>query len=224
MPRTADERRGGIMTTDESATSTASFRDLFDSASDHRRFRAVYSSTTLARNASSILSRCSCLPTELGAHPPVFTLSTNTPNASYSPLVTAVTSLSTSSSIGCLSAPVHPSSLIACSLVFFRKGNATPFWSDIPGRPKTQRWHAMRNKGDEETGLGGSKLVLLEEENVDWERVWSRSVAGDALPSSLKDLRCVPIPPRVVWEFFSLRQTGVHTIITLTDNAPQGLN
>ena len=49
----------------------------------------------------------------------------------------------------------------------------------------------MRKKGDEERSLGRSELALLEEEDVDWERVWSRSVAGDALPASLRELRCV---------------------------------
>ena len=53
----------------------------------------------------------------------------------------------------------------------------------------------MRKKGDAEKALGGSELALLEEENVDWERVWNRSVAGDALPASLRELRCVPSPP-----------------------------
>jgi len=66
----------------------------------------------------------------------------------------------------------------------------------------------MRERGGEERTLQGGELASLEGENVDWERVWSRSVAGDALPASLRELR----------------QVDVHTVITLTDNAPQGLN
>ncbi|KAN0128639.1 hypothetical protein V8E53_013558, partial [Lactarius tabidus] len=46
-------------------------------------------------------------------------------------------------------------------------------------------------------------------EDVDWARFWSRSVVGNALPANL---------------FFDLRQADVHAILTLTDNAPQGLN
>jgi hypothetical protein len=164
----------------------------------------LYSSTILARNASSILSCLSRLPTELSAHPLLFTLSTNTPTASLSPLITTLTSLSVSGSVGCLSSAAHPSAPIACSLAFFRKGHATPFYSDIPGRPETQvgRRHAMRKKGDEERALGGSELALLKGENVDWERVWNRGVAGDALPASLRELRCVFTPPAcVVCEF-----------------------
>ena len=102
-----------------------------------------------------------------------------------------------------------------------------PFWSDIPGRPETQvgRWHAMRKKGDEKRSWGGSELALLEEENVDWESVWNRSVAGNALPASLRELRCVSSLAHVGRELiFQLRQADVHTIVTLTDNAPQGLN
>ncbi|KAH9046714.1 hypothetical protein EDB84DRAFT_1558165 [Lactarius hengduanensis] len=171
----------------------------------------LYSSTILARNASTILSRLSRLPAELGAHPLLFTLSANAPPASLSPLVSALSSLSSSGSVGCLSAAAHPGAPIACSLAFFHKEDATPFYSDIPGRPETQvgRWHAMRKKGEDKSLLG-SEPLLEEGENVDWERIWSRgSLAGDdALPSSLR----------------GLRQADVHTIITLTDNAPQGLN
>ena len=85
----------------------------------------------------------------------------------------------------------------------------------------------MRKKGDEERSLGGNELALLEEENVDWESVWNRSVAGNALPASLRELRCVSSLAHVGRELiliFQLRQADVHTIVTLTDNAPQGLN
>jgi hypothetical protein len=103
-----------------------------------------------------------------------------------------------------------------------------PFYSDIPGRPETQvgRWHAMRKRGDEEKALEGSELALLDEENVDWESVWSRSVSGDALPVSLRELRCVFYSSscRCTGVNVRLRQADVHTIVTLTDNAPQGLN
>ncbi|KAI9451105.1 hypothetical protein BJY52DRAFT_1125436 [Lactarius psammicola] len=155
----------------------------------------LYSSTILARNAPSILSRLSRLPAELGAHPLLFALSANAPTASLSPLVSALSSLSASGSVGCLSAAAHPGAPIACSLAFFRNEDATPFCSDIPGRPETQvgRWHAMRKRGEEKSFS---------------REIWSRSLAGDALPPSLK----------------GLRQANVHTIITLTDNAPQGLN
>ena len=176
----------------------------------------LYFSTILARNASSILSHLSRLPTELSTHPLLFTLSTNAPTASLTPLVTALSSLSTSSGVGCLSAPSHLSAPIACSVAFFHKEDATPFWSDIPGRPETQvgRWHAMRKKGDEERSWGGSELALLEEENVDWESVWNRSVAGNALPASLRKLRCVSIPTiplRSLRGFGSERRTCIRS-------------
>lgn len=178
----------------------------------------LYSSTILARNASSILSHLSRLPAELGAHPLLFALSANAPASSLSPLVSALSSLSASGSVGCLSAAAHPGAPVACSVAFFRKEDATPFYSDIPGRPETQvgRWHAMRKRGgDEEQTFfhqGTTELASEEEADVDWERMWSRSlaVAGDALPSSLQGL--------------TGRQADVHTIVTLTDNAPQGLN
>ena len=156
----------------------------------------LYSSTILARNASSLLTRLTRLPTELSAHPLLFTLSTNAPIASLSPLVSTLSSLSVSGSVGCLSAAAHPGAPIACSLAFFRKDHAVPFYSDIPGRPETQvgRWHAMRKGGEEQRAFRGSELALLEEENVDWESIWNRSGAGDVLPSSLRGLRCVFAP------------------------------
>ena len=49
----------------------------------------------------------------------------------------------------------------------------------------------MRKNGDEEKALGGRELALLEEENVDWESVWNRTVVGDELPASLRELRYV---------------------------------
>ena len=52
----------------------------------------------------------------------------------------------------------------------------------------------MRKTGDEERSLGGGELALLEEENVDWERVWNRSVAGDALPASLRESGACLLP------------------------------
>ena len=72
----------------------------------------------------------------------------------------------------------------------------------------------MRKKGDEERSLGRSELALLEEENVDWKRLWSRSVAGDALPASLRELRCVSIPTvpfRLLREFSSDRRTCIRS-------------
>jgi hypothetical protein len=166
-------------------------------------------STHAARPPSSRISRVSLYrsaPTPSSSHYPP------TPQPPLSPLITALTSLSASSSVACLSAAAHPNAPIACSVAFFHKSDATPFYSDIPGRPETQvgRWHAMRKRGDDEKALGGSELALLEE-NVDWERIWSRSAAGDALPASLRELRCVCTPPaRVVREFISIK-TGGHT-------------
>lgn len=151
----------------------------------------LYSSTVLARNASSILAHISRLPAELASHPLLFTLSTNAPAPSLSSLVSALSSLSSAGSVGCLSAPTHPGPRIACSLAFFRKEHATPFRSDIPGRPETQvgRWHAMRTKDEgEKVGQGGEVELTGD---VDWEKVWSRSVKDNVVPPALRGLGCV---------------------------------
>jgi hypothetical protein len=181
----------------------------------------LYSSTVLARNASSILAHLERLPAELAAHPLFFTLSTNAPTSSLSPLVSALSALSSSGSVGCLSAPLaaHPShpatttttnatatsvpppntaaTAIACSLAFFRKDHAVPFRSDIPGRPETQvgRWHAMRKKGEEdEESRGGEVGLMAEGKDVDWETVWNRSLKSSEVPPALRGLRCVHFP------------------------------
>ena len=151
----------------------------------------LYSTTVLARNASSILAHISRLPAELASHPLLFTLSTNAPAPSLPPLVSALSSFSSSGSVGCLSAPTHPGSpaLIACSLAFFRKEHAVPFRSDIPGRPETQvgRWHAMRGMGEERAQGGEVELT----EDVEWERIWRPHRGSNVLPSALEGLRFV---------------------------------
>jgi hypothetical protein len=157
----------------------------------------LYSSTVLARHASSILAHISRLPAELASHPFLFTLSTNAPTPSLSSLVSALSSFSSSGSVGCLSAPLFQpgtatsTPAIACSLAFFRKENAVPFRSDIPGRPETQvgRWHAMRKRGDEKENQGAQ--VGLVEEDVDWETVWNRSIRGNDVPPALRGVQYV---------------------------------
>jgi len=57
----------------------------------------------------------------------------------------------------------------------------------------------MRKDGEEGRDFQGSEFALLEENvPVDWERVWSRSVAGNALPSSLRELRQVDVHTCVI--------------------------
>ena len=156
----------------------------------------LYSSTVLARNASSILAHISRLPASLTSHPLLFTLSTNTPAPSLAPLVSALSSFSSSGTVGCLSAPTHPDSPgasaapIACSLAFFRKEHSVPFRSDIPGRPETQvgRWHAMRRTGDSEReeSIQGGKVELRED--MEWEKMWGRRTDSDVIPPELEGL------------------------------------
>lgn len=62
--------------------------------------------------------------------PLLFTLSTNTPNRlSHATSHRALLPLHPAAS-SCLSTVVHPVAPIACSLAFFHKRDATPFWSD----------------------------------------------------------------------------------------------
>jgi hypothetical protein len=80
----------------------------------------------------------------------------------------------------------------------------------------------MRNKGKED--VQGVEVGLTE--SVDWEKIWSRSPEGNVLPLALRELRRVRSFYSSHWAIAltSHRKEDVHTIITLTDNAPQGLN
>ncbi|KAH9970279.1 hypothetical protein BGW80DRAFT_1447056 [Lactifluus volemus] len=62
-------------------------------------------------------------------------------------------------------------------------------------------------QGKEEAVQG---IEILLTEGVDWEKIWSGSPEGDGFPFGLRGP--------------SYRRKDVCTIITLTDNAPQGLN
>ncbi|THH19213.1 hypothetical protein EW146_g1907 [Bondarzewia mesenterica] len=169
----------------------------------------LHASTILARTPAAILSYLSHLPKDLTSQTLLFSLSTNTPASSLSSLVSSLTTLTSHQSIGCLSSPLPALATwghIACSLAFFDRKTCVPFRSDIRGRTESQvgRWHAMRNKE------GAAQEMEVEKHltgKVDWEDVWSRSVGENDLPLELQ----------------SLRPQDVHTVITLTDNAPQGL-
>ena len=52
----------------------------------------------------------------------------------------------------------------------------------------------MRKGAESKEEFRGDELALLEGEKVDWEKIWNRSVMGDALPSSLRELRYVFVP------------------------------
>ncbi|KAH9956315.1 hypothetical protein BGW80DRAFT_1466469 [Lactifluus volemus] len=146
-------------------------------------------------------------PAELTAHPLLFTISTNTPLSSLPSLVTALPSFLRLAASDAYPQRATPTLSLPARWRFFRKEDATPFRSDILGRPERQfgGWHAMRNKGKEEV-VQRVKVGLTE--SVDWEKIWSRSPEGNILPLALR----------------GLRRKDVHTITTLTDNAPQGLN
>ena len=77
----------------------------------------------------------------------------------------------------------------------------------------------------EERSLGGSKLALLLEENMDKERVWSRSVASDVLPASLRGLKYVSrFSHSLLIQRIRFGKADVHTVVTLMDNTSQGPN
>jgi hypothetical protein len=91
----------------------------------------------------------------------------------------------------------------------------------------------MRKRGNEEEESQGAQVGPEEEENVDWEAIWNRSLRGNDVPPALRGVRCVHClsiarsshrNPYTTTGHFVPRKQDLHTIITLTDNAPQGLN
>ncbi|TFY50665.1 hypothetical protein EVG20_g11394, partial [Dentipellis fragilis] len=97
-----------------------------------------------------------------------------------------------------------PTPLITCSLAFFDPTAAAVFRSSIPGRTEVQ---VGRSPGARRASM--PQAALDPSASVDWEDVWSRSAGAYTLPEELETLR--------------KRADDVHTIVCLTDNAPQGL-
>jgi len=81
-------------------------------------------------------------------------------------------------------------------------------------------------KGGEES-WGGEVGLGEGDEAVDWERVWSRSVKDNGVPPALRELGYIFFGSfhwYCLTTLINSRRKDVHTIVTLTDNAPQGLN
>jgi hypothetical protein len=102
------------------------------STSKHGRYTcrtslAVTYSSTISTQRVLRLSRLSRLPASLSVHP---LSSCYSPTPSHSPLVTALSSAS--SSVQSLRSRPLGRAPIACSVAFFCWGDAMPFWSDIP--------------------------------------------------------------------------------------------
>ncbi|KAI0316657.1 hypothetical protein OF83DRAFT_1059991 [Amylostereum chailletii] len=169
----------------------------------------LFARTLIASNPSALLEHISRLPPSLKHHNLLFTLSLAIPADVLSALVSALSTFSVATNVGSLSAPLpgHETAH-ACALAVFDKAHSLPFRSDIPGRIQAQvgKWHQMRE------GVRGEKrwnaVESVPTEGADWEKVWGRIAGDDQLPSLLK----ISEPK------------AVHTVLMLTDNAPQGLN
>ena len=151
----------------------------------------LHTTTILARTPALLLSHLSRLPKVYSENTLLFSLSTNLEADDLSSLVSRLTALS-ADSVGCLSAPldgpVSPAKdLIACSLAAFSR--STIFRSTLPGRPAPQvgRWHAFR-KDEDVTATHGQ---FIEDERIDWEKVWNRTTGEATVPSELQDLSYV---------------------------------
>jgi hypothetical protein len=150
----------------------------------------MYTSTLLSRSPTSLLSFLSRLSESHANHLLLYALSAS--SAIRPKDLQALTDcLKTFSrnTVGCLSAPL-PSrhrTLISCSLATFDPSEAVLFRSTIPGRvaPQVGRWHAFRNK--DEDNHGGRHVIDSAIHN--WGEVWDRSTEENELPVELQGLK-----------------------------------
>ena len=192
---------------------------------------ALHTSTVISRKVPDILSHISRVHLAFPDHITLFCLSASS-HLDTSYLEDVISSVSTLSprAIGCLSAPIPSSNTtlqagIACSIAMFHKGHATPFRSDIPGRnaPQVGRWHAFRKK--DQASLGAGETIQTDAENVNWEDVWAKNVDVLPLPSELQPIRyaaSISSCPR--GNRYLDRTDEAHTVIYLSDGAPEGLS
>jgi hypothetical protein len=180
------------------------------------------SNTILTRNASSILSRLSCLPTEVSLHPLLFTLPTDTPTAirhrDHLPLRVQQ---------HCQSLRNRAPQCAHCVLGLSQGGNYA-----LPRRYTGAAGDAGREvTGDLRYGRGGMKRRLWEGTTSHcWRRrTWIGSDFGvvaflaTRFPSLRGKVRVYPSSLRHVARNF-LRQADLLTAVTVKDSAPQGLN
>ena len=143
--------------------------------------------TIFARTPALLLSQLSRISKVYTEKTLLFALSANVEADGLSTLVSRLNSIS-ADSIGCLSAPLGTpwapaGDLIACSLAAFDR--STTFRSTIPGRQAAQvgRWHAFRKHDSEEVSANHNEVI--QDERVDWEKMWIRHMGKTALPAEL---------------------------------------
>jgi hypothetical protein len=140
--------------------------------------------TILSKSPTALIEYISCLSRTVNKTL-LFTLSSNAPVQSLSPLLAAI-SRSASNSIGCLSdtIPIRPSGVITCSLAFFDESACFPFRSTTQGREATGLGRSKKQEPtlSHESGIG---------EFIDWESVWEKTSGVDQLPFNLQGTRCV---------------------------------
>jgi hypothetical protein len=149
----------------------------------------LHASTIIARSSTQLIAHLSKLAASHNGQTLLFALSANAPD--LSDLVSALTTY-TSTSVGCLSAPLPAyadSGKYSCSIALFDSETTIPFRSTLAGRPPAQvgRWHAFR-KGED---IPDKSVDMGLRSQVDWEDVWSRSTGERELPKGLEGLECV---------------------------------
>ncbi|KAJ3909032.1 hypothetical protein F5879DRAFT_188923 [Lentinula edodes] len=168
----------------------------------------LHSTTIISRSSASVLSRLQRIKSQYASTPHtfLFALSATTQSSELSSLVDTLMDFSSTSSLGCLSAPLS-SGYISCSIALFDPKNAISFRSTIAGQEKTQvgRWHAFRRKDERKE----EDLTLLEG-TVDWDRLWKSNGRG-----TRKDL-----PD----ELTRLDAEHASSILYFSDLSPEGLS
>ncbi|TFY73718.1 hypothetical protein EWM64_g10294 [Hericium alpestre] len=94
--------------------------------------------------------------------------------------------------------------LIVSSVAFFDASSSRVFRSEIPGRSDAQ---VGRSPGARKSGTQAPGAQDGLSDAIEWEDIWNRSAGQYELPKELEGIS---------------RKDAVHSIISLTDNAPQG--
>ncbi|KZV66229.1 hypothetical protein PENSPDRAFT_97911 [Peniophora sp. CONT] len=166
----------------------------------------VQARTLIAPSAPALLAALSRQPKL--AHPLLYALSSTLPSDALPDTIKSLRGLSSSTSLGCLSAPliVEGKEQFAASMAWFDGARCVPFRSTIPGRERAQVGRRVDARLPEDTAAfdaeAGLDRVALGD-SAAWADVWAGAPPG--LP---KELTHIPY---------------VSALVMFSDDAPQGL-
>lgn len=152
----------------------------------------VQARTLIAPTVSALLAALSRQPKH--AHPLLYALSSTLPPEALPNAIERLRGLSTSTSMGCLSAPLmfEGEEQFVASIAWFDGARCVPFRSTIPGRERVQVGRRVDARLPEDAAALDAEAGLGRVAHGDtsaWADVWAGAPAG--LPKELEHLSCV---------------------------------